>query len=88
MHKYLETNNMQIYFYLLLLTLNVPLRIGECAPGGAPVLKGVFASSRVRCIQLSNLCCNSKTQLQSTVSARVLVRKKRKLCRGVKKAKE
>jgi len=25
---------MQIYFALLLITLNVPLRIGKCSPGG------------------------------------------------------
>jgi len=35
MYKYLEINNVYIYFYLLLLILNVPLRIGKCTPGGA-----------------------------------------------------
>ena len=32
--KYLEKNYMQIYFALLLITLNVPLQIGKCTPGG------------------------------------------------------
>jgi len=35
MCKYLEKNYMQIYFALLLITLNVPLQIGKCTPGGA-----------------------------------------------------
>jgi len=34
MYKYLERNGMQIYFSLLLLTLNVPLQIGKSTPGG------------------------------------------------------
>jgi len=34
MHKDLKINNMQIYFCLLLLTLNVPLWIGKCTPRG------------------------------------------------------
>ena len=34
MYKYLNINNMLIYLYLLLLTLNVPLRIGKCTPRG------------------------------------------------------
>jgi len=38
MCKYLEINHMQIYFALLLMTLNVPLRTGKCTPGGTPVL--------------------------------------------------
>jgi len=37
MHKDLKINNMQINFYLLLLTLNVPLRIGKCTPGWEPL---------------------------------------------------
>ena len=34
MCKYLEINYMQMCFALLLITLNVPLRIGKCTPGG------------------------------------------------------
>jgi len=34
MYKYLEIKDMQIYISLLLLTLNVPLRIGKCTPRG------------------------------------------------------
>jgi len=34
MRKYLEINHMQIYFAHLLITFNVPLRIGKCTPGG------------------------------------------------------
>jgi len=34
MYKFLEIKDMQIYISLLLLTLNVPLRIGKCIPGG------------------------------------------------------
>ena len=34
MCKYLEMNYIQIYFALLLITLNVPLRIGKCIPEG------------------------------------------------------
>jgi len=37
MYKYLEINNMQSYFYLLLITLNVPLQIDECTPGWEPL---------------------------------------------------
>jgi len=33
MCKSLEINHMQIYFALLLITLNVPLRIGKCTAG-------------------------------------------------------
>ena len=33
MCKYLEINHMQIYFALLLITLNVPLWIGKCTSG-------------------------------------------------------
>jgi len=46
MCKYLRKNYMQIYFALLLITLNVPLRIGKCIPGDTctpgwePVLVG------------------------------------------------
>jgi len=32
MYKYLEVNNISIYFSLLLLTLNVPLEMGKCTP--------------------------------------------------------
>jgi len=32
MYKYLDKNNIQIYFSLLLLTLNVPLQIGKRTP--------------------------------------------------------
>jgi len=34
MCKYLEKSGTYIYFSLLLLTLNVPLRIDKCTPGG------------------------------------------------------
>jgi len=34
MYKYLEIQDMCIYIYLLLLTLNVPLRIGKCTTRG------------------------------------------------------
>jgi len=34
MCKHLEINSTRIYFALLLITLNVPLRIGNCTPGG------------------------------------------------------
>jgi len=34
MYKDLKISNIQIYFYLLLLTLNVPLQIGKCTPRG------------------------------------------------------
>jgi len=37
---------MQIYFYLLLITLNVPLRIGKCTPGWEP-WSGSWALSQV-----------------------------------------
>jgi len=33
MQEYLKINNMQIYFSLLLLTLNVPLQVGKCTLG-------------------------------------------------------
>jgi len=39
MYKYLEKNNIQIYFPLLLLTLNVPLQIGKCTPRGTSLLR-------------------------------------------------
>ena len=34
MSKYLEINYMQMYVARLLITLNVPFRIGKCTPGG------------------------------------------------------
>jgi len=34
MYKYLEIKDMQMYIYLLLLALNVPLQIGKCTPRG------------------------------------------------------
>jgi len=37
MYKYLEIKGMQIYIYLLLLTLNAPLPIGKCTPGWKPL---------------------------------------------------
>jgi len=49
MRTYLEINGMQIYFSLLLLTLNVPLRIGKCNPGvhvpqvGKPWVRSSYA---------------------------------------------
>jgi len=38
MCKNLEINRMQIYFALLSITLNVPLWIGKCIPGGTCTL--------------------------------------------------
>jgi len=34
MYKYLEIKDIQIYIYLLLLTLNGPLQIGKCTLSG------------------------------------------------------
>jgi len=37
MCKYLEINYTEIDFALLLITFNVPLRIGKCTPGWVPL---------------------------------------------------
>ena len=48
---------MQIYFYLLLPTLNVPLQIGKCTPGGtcAPGWEPLLYVYEQRC-SLSAMC--------------------------------
>ena len=54
MCKYLEKNYMQIYFALLLITLNVLLQIGRCCPGGTcnpgwePLL---YSDERMTCLR-------------------------------------
>jgi len=34
MYEYMAINNTQIYFFLLLLTLNIPLETGKCTRSG------------------------------------------------------
>ena len=62
MYKYLETNNVQIYFSHLLLTLDVPLQIGKCTPEvyTYPRLGTPGLEYQIKCV---TLCSNHYAKL-------------------------
>jgi len=57
---YITINNVQIYFFLLLPTLNVPLQIGKCAPGAHVDQVGNPCSNSYRLEILSIRSSNDK----------------------------